>query len=38
MRCILDDAGIKRYFELGCEAKGLGSGQVNRIKKMVKRA
>jgi UDP-N-acetyl-D-glucosamine dehydrogenase len=30
---ILDDAAIKRYFELGCEVKGLGRGHVNRIKK-----
>jgi UDP-N-acetyl-D-glucosamine dehydrogenase len=33
---ILDDAAIKRYFELGCEVKGLGRGQVNRIKKAVR--
>jgi len=32
---ILDDAKIKRYFELGCEVKGLGRGHVNRIKKAV---
>ncbi|MBN1465682.1 nucleotide sugar dehydrogenase [candidate division KSB1 bacterium] len=32
---ILDDAAIKRYFELGCEVKGLGRGHVNRIKKAV---
>jgi nucleotide sugar dehydrogenase len=35
---ILDDAAIKRYFELGCEVKGLGRGHVNRIKKAVKGA
>jgi UDP-N-acetyl-D-glucosamine dehydrogenase len=35
---ILDDAAIKRYFELGCEVKGLGRGQVNRIKKAVRGA
>jgi len=35
---ILDDSAIKRYFELGCEVKGLGRGHVNRIKKMVKGA
>lgn len=29
---ILDDAAIKRYFELGCEVKGLGRGHVKRIK------
>jgi UDP-N-acetyl-D-glucosamine dehydrogenase len=34
---ILDDDKIRRYFELGCEVKGLGRGHVNRIKKTVKR-
>ncbi len=29
---MLDDARIKRYFELGCEVKGLGRGHVKRIK------
>ncbi len=33
---ILDDAAIRRYFELGCEVKGLGRGHVSRIKKAVK--
>ncbi len=33
---ILDDAKIKRYFELGCEVKGLGRGHVKRIKDEVK--
>lgn len=33
---ILDDAKIKRYFELGCEVKGLGRGHVKRIKDSVK--
>jgi UDP-N-acetyl-D-glucosamine dehydrogenase len=32
---ILDDNNIKRYFELGCEVKGLGRGHINRIKKSV---
>ena len=32
---ILDDQKIRRYFELGCEVKGLGRGHVNRIKKLV---
>jgi UDP-N-acetyl-D-glucosamine dehydrogenase len=32
---ILDDAKIKRYFELGCEVKGLGRGHVKRIKDSV---
>ncbi len=30
---MLDDATIERYFELGCEVKGLGRGHVQRIKK-----
>ena len=33
---ILDDEKIKRYFELGCEVKGLGRGHVKRIKDQVK--
>ena len=32
---ILDDARIRRYFELGCEVKGLGRGHIQRIKKEV---
>ena len=32
---ILDDARIRRYFELGCEVKGLGRGHVKRIKDQV---
>jgi UDP-N-acetyl-D-glucosamine dehydrogenase len=32
---ILSDAMIKRYFELGCEVKGLGRGHVKRIKDQV---
>lgn len=32
---ILTDDKIKRYFELGCEVKGLGRGHINRIKKSV---
>lgn len=32
---ILDDAKIRRYFELGCEVKGLGRGHVKRIKDAV---
>ena len=35
---LLDDAAICRYFELGCEVKGLGRGHVNRIKARVKAA
>ena len=33
---ILDDAQIRRYFELGCEVKGLGRGHIQRIKKEVR--
>jgi nucleotide sugar dehydrogenase len=33
---ILDDDRIKRYFELGCEVKGLGRGHVKRIKDEVR--
>ena len=33
---ILDDAKIKRYFELDCEVKGLGRGHVKRIKDQVR--
>ncbi len=33
---ILDDTKIKRYFELGCEVKGLGRGHVKRIKDQVR--
>jgi UDP-N-acetyl-D-glucosamine dehydrogenase len=29
---LLDDNAIRRYFELGCEVKGLGRGHVKRIK------
>ena len=33
---MLDDHAIRRYFELGCEVKGLGRGHVKRIKDEVK--
>lgn len=33
---ILDDNKIERYFELGCEVKGLGRGHINRIKGKVR--
>ena len=33
---ILDDARIRRYFELGCEVKGLGRGHIQRIKEEVR--
>ncbi len=32
---LLDDSQIERYFELGCEVKGLGRGHVKRIKDRV---
>jgi hypothetical protein len=34
--CVLDDAKIRRYFELGCEVKGMGRGHVKRIKDSVR--
>jgi nucleotide sugar dehydrogenase len=34
---LLDDATIARYFELGCEVKGLGRGHIQRIKQSVRR-
>jgi UDP-N-acetyl-D-mannosaminuronate dehydrogenase len=33
---ILDDEKIRRFFELGCEVKGLGRGHVKRIKDEVR--
>ena len=35
---MLDDERIQRYFELGCEVKGLGRGHVKRIKDAVRTA
>jgi len=35
---ILDDRRIERYFELGCEVKGLGRGHIQRIKDKVRRS
>jgi UDP-N-acetyl-D-mannosaminuronate dehydrogenase len=35
---ILDDRKIRRYFELGCEVKGLGRGHVKRIKDDVRKS
>jgi UDP-N-acetyl-D-glucosamine dehydrogenase len=34
---ILDDQRIRRYFELGCEVKGLGRGHIQRIKEDVRK-
>lgn len=36
--CILNDAQIRRYFELGCEVKGMGRGHLRRIKDEVRAA
>ncbi len=33
---LLDDSQIRRFFELGCEVKGLGRGHVKRIKDEVR--
>jgi nucleotide sugar dehydrogenase len=33
---LLSDEQIRRYFELGCEVKGLGRGHVKRIKDAVR--
>ena len=33
---ILDDTKIERFFELGCEVKGLGRGHIRRIKERVR--
>jgi UDP-N-acetyl-D-glucosamine dehydrogenase len=35
---ILDDAKIRRYFELGCEVKALGRGHIQRIKDEVRKS
>lgn len=34
---MLDDARIRRYFELGCEVKALGRGHIQRIKEDVRK-
>lgn len=34
---ILSDDDIRRYFELGCEVKGLGRGHIQRIKAEVRK-
>ncbi|NIM20274.1 MAG: nucleotide sugar dehydrogenase [Candidatus Latescibacteria bacterium] len=33
--CLLDDDKIRRYFELGCEVKGLGRGHMRHIKESI---
>lgn len=35
--CVLDDDRIRRYFELGCEVKGMGRGHIQRIKEAVRK-
>ena len=35
---VLDDEKIRRYFDLGCEVKGLGRGHIQRIKEDVRSA
>jgi len=35
---VLDDERISKYFELGCEVKGLGRGHIQRIKENVRSA
>jgi nucleotide sugar dehydrogenase len=35
--CMLNDDQIRRYFELGCEVKGMGRGHIQRIKESVRR-
>jgi len=34
---ILSDDKIKRYFQLGCEVKGLGRGHIQRIKDEIRK-
>ena len=34
---ILSDGDIQRFFELGCEVKGLGRGHIQRIKEDVRK-
>ena len=33
---ILSDDNIRRYFELGCEVKGLGRGHIQRLKEEIR--
>ena len=34
--CILGDDQIRKFFELGCEVKGMGRGHIQRIKKSIR--
>ena len=35
---ILSDDKIRRYFQLGCEVKGLGRGHIQRLKEEIRKA
>ena len=35
---ILSDDKIRRYFQLGCEVKGLGRGHIQRLKEEMRKA
>jgi hypothetical protein len=35
---ILSDDRIRRYFQLGCEVKGLGRGHIQRIKEETRKS
>lgn len=35
--CVLDDDRIRRFFELGCEVKGMGRGHIQRIKEVARK-
>lgn len=35
---ILTDDNIRRYFQLGCEVKGLGRGHIQRLKEEIRKA
>jgi len=35
---ILSDDNIRRYFQLGCEVKGLGRGHIQRLKDEIRKA
>ena len=35
---VLTDDNIQRYFQLGCEVKGLGRGHIQRIKDETRKA
>ncbi len=36
--CVLNDTQIRRYYELGCEVKGMGRGHLKRIKDTVRKS